>query len=287
MNEKQQQAKEIHVQKEKDYSSVCNGTFYISNRKVTEECKHKNECPKCMAYKEKRPDFREVRFSKVGDFRKCELYKDRFIDMNNVVLLAIYNTLYLNEASCTYAEAIKEIEDKLSNNGKKILQAVMNRVRNYQSSLIDILGDKRLYYSCFSDAMDEELSPILNKFRVSVQLKLKEHNIPNYKEISTIETAFIITDYSINNIEKIVKSVLPYNKDIVNLRGYKLTELRDLLMKLSDYEARKIEQDINLDNDLACRKVFDEFHNKFSDMKLIFNCIDKARKYEMEQSKRG
>lgn len=267
----------------KKLHSVCEGMFFIKNKNKYEKCKYFDTCPKRKMYPLVSKYYDKVKYRHVESFRKCQLYKNNYIDVPAMVMLATYQVIYANELFCGYMFDLKHFLNQDDKQTMKIYNAAYKRVKEYQKGFSTIISDKAEYFCDFSDKMDENITTYVEQFRVAVSLAIKDYNIPNSKEVAAIETVRMLLSHALNTIDKRIEEILPYEKDIVNLRSYEMKELTKILTNLSVWVTRKMKDEvINLDKTGCCLTVYQKFNERMSDYDLINKALEYAANNESD-----
>lgn len=279
MNEKQRAAKEaVYKSQNEDVKSVCSGQFYNRGSKSYEQCKNCANCYKYKSYKDKSEDTPEVKFHYVDTFRKCDLYKINYITSEEIVMTCIYNIIYVNDLACACVIDLQDYIKSQDKETQKIYGALRKRQKNYERYIQEIISDKLDFLAGFNSYMDEYITPYLEKFKESVRKEIENVCDENSDFVYLTEVARTIIGYSTINIEKRVEQCLKYNKDSVNLRGYKLDEMLKIVENLSRWASRKCRNfDLNTSkNIIDSYKLLDD---KLTDYSIINDCIKKAKNY--------
>ena len=210
-----------------DVSSVCSGVFTSSNKRVYEECKNREKCPKYAKYKDKKDNTPQVGFYYVDSFRKCDLWKKIELQAELALRIAIYNILYVNDLACA---CVIDMKDKVKTQDKetrKIYSALLKRQWNYEREMVKILGDQIDFCADVNAEMDETVQIKLCNLYDAIYDYLQSNGVENYGFIAYAELAYTIIGYSILSIDKRIEECRKYNKDVVNLQAYKLLGMRE------------------------------------------------------------
>ena len=264
-----------YIKHNKDVSSVCHGSFYIKGRNIHEPCKNREKCQKYAKYKDKKEDTPEVGFYYVDSFRKCDLWKYKTIDGSFALRIAIYNILYVNDLACA---CVIDMKDKVKTQDKetqKIYGALLKRQCNYEKELVKILGDQINFCADVNSEMDDEVQTKLYSLYDAIYNFLKSKNIGNYEFIAYAELAFTIIGYSILSIDKRIEECRKYNKDVVNLRSYKLTDMGIVAENLCKWLGRKC-NGLNLNDCQEIKDAYHELDKVLTNISVIENAISKA-----------
>ena len=273
---KDREAKEApYIEHNKDVLSVCNGSFYIKGRNIHEPCKNSEKCQKYAKYKDKKEDAPEVGFYYVDSFRKCDLWKYKTIDGSFALRIAIYNILYVNDLACA---CVIDMKDKVKTQDKetqKIYSALLKRQCNYEKELVKILGDQINFCADVNSEMDDYVQTKLYILYDAIYNFLKSKNIENYEFIAYAELAYTIIGYSILSIDKRIEECRKYNKDVVNLRSYKLTDMGIVAENLCKWLGRKC-NGLNLNDCKELKDAYHELDKVLTNISVIENAISKA-----------
>ena len=273
---KDREAKEApYVVHNNDVLSVCNGSFYIKGRNIHEPCKNREKCQKYAKYKEKKEDTPEVGFYYVDSFRKCDLWKKMELQAELALRIAIYNILYVNDLACA---CVIDMKDKVKNQDKeaqKIVGALVKRQELYESKIREILGEMINSFAVYNDNMDEYVSIKIQNFRNAILQFLKQHCVENAEFITASEIARTMIGYSIISIENRIRECCKYNKDIVNLRQYKLSEFERIANNLCDWVSRKC-KNLNLNESVDILNRYKELDKTLTDCNIINESIIKS-----------
>lgn len=261
-NDKQRAAKEaIYAADNKDARSVCNGRFFIKNKGVYEDCKNCKNCYKYNHYKDKSEDTPEVHFHYVSNFRNCDFYKYRPIDESYIITTSIYNMMYVNDLA---GSCIIELADKIKDQDKetqRIWTALIKRQREYEKNIGKILTNDLDFFAEYNLNMDEMVQDKVLRLTSEIGSALKENSVDNYGFIALTEVMRTMVGYSVMNVENRVKECLKVNKDSVNLRAYKMS---DMLRVAEDF------------SNWVCRKCKGIDLNKCEDVMTAYRDLDKA-----------
>lgn len=167
---------------------------------------------------------------------------------NQVILMAVYQTMYLNELVCLCVHDIKPSISKIDKESQKIYKAALRRVREYESWMANIMSDSGNVYTDFNDIMDDTVRPLVDEFRNELYDLLDEEiNVENPYVCTLVELARTVTRFSITEIANRVKDTLKYDKSVVSLYTYQQKELMTILDNLTNWLFRKV-KDINFND---------------------------------------
>lgn len=275
---KDREAKEApYMLHNKDFSSVCSGSFYIKGRNVHEPCKNCDKCQKYERYKDRKEDTPLVRFRYVDSFRECDLWKYKAIDGAYALQIAIYNMVYVNDLACA---CIIDMKDKVKYQDKetqKIYRALLKREYNYEKRLTEILGDSIGFCAEYNSEMDDVVKDKICNLYDSIYNFLKKNGVDNSAFLAHAELAYIIIGYSILSIDKRIEECRKYNEEVVNLRGYKLTEMGIISDNLCKWLGRKCKCVVNLNKDKEIKDAYNELDKVLTNCSVIENSLIKAR----------
>ena len=258
-----------------DVLSVCNGSFYIKGKNVHEPCKNREKCPKYAKYKERKEDSPEVGFYYVDSFRKCGLWKKMELKGELALRIAIYNILYVNDLAC---DCVIDMKDKVKTQDKetqKIYGALLKRQINYEKELLNILQGQINFCADVNAEMDDAVQDKVLSLYVAIYDYLKANNVDNCTFIAHAELAYTIIGYSILSIDKRIEECRKYNKDVVNLRAYKLTEMQSIAYNLCNWLGRKCDG-INLNDSSEIKEAYHQLDKVLTNCSVIENAIIKA-----------
>lgn len=205
---------------------------------------------------------------------------------NQIVLMAVYQTMYLNELVCCCVHDIKPSISKMDKETQKIFKAAIKRVREYEKEMIKIAGTSSNVYVDFNDIMDYTIQPLLDKYRDAVYSHFNSIKNVEYPYIcSLIELARSMTKHSIMEISNRIRDCLKYDGDSVSLRRYKQTDLLGILENLTKWIFRKVEEDINLNDSSECVEAWKNLINAINNPDVIAMAIVKAQQMNDNESK--
>lgn len=205
---------------------------------------------------------------------------------NQIVLMAVYQTMYLNELVCCCVHDIKPSISKMDKETQKIFKAAIKRVREYEKEMIKIAGPSSNVYVDFNDIMDYTIHPLLDKYRDAVYSHFNSIKNVEYPYIcSLIELARSMTKHSIMEISNRIRDCLKYDEDSVSLRRYKQTDLLGILENLTKWIFRKVEEDINLNDSSECVEAWKSLINAINNPDVIAMAIVKAQQMNDNESK--
>lgn len=276
MNEKQRAAKEsIYEAQNNDIKSVCSGQFYKKSSKSYEQCKNCANCFKYKSYKSKSEDTPEVHFHYVDTFRKCEFYKIRPITEEDIVKVCVYNIIYVNDLACACVVALSDKTKEQDKETRRIFSALEKRRFAYERMINDIMSDNIDILSRYGDYMDEKVQPMMDKFIEEMRNTISKVTDSNVDFIALEEVARTMIGYSVMNVENRVKECLKFNKDSVNLRMYKLTEMLSAVESLSRWAVRHCNGiDINCQKNVI--DIYHELDKILTDFNFLNECINKS-----------
>ena len=259
-----------------DVSSVCSGVFTSSNKRVHEECKNRSKCPKYAKFKESHNDAPQVGFYYVDTFRKCELYKQKVITPELALQLAIYNIMYVNDLGCA---CIVDMKDKVYDQDKetkKIFGALLKRQWKYEKEITKILGEYNELFAEYNSEMDDKIHGNVSDLYEAIYNFMVSNKVENAKFIAYAELAYTIIDYSVNSIEKRISECLKYNKDVVNLRQYKMLGMRDVSRNLCNWLCRHI-KGLDMNKDEKVVNAYRELDKALTNINFIDHSLITAR----------
>lgn len=167
---------------------------------------------------------------------------------NQMILTAVYQTMYLNELVCCCVHDIKPSLDKMDKETQKIYKAAYRRVRDYEKYMQKLMTTSGNVYVDFNDTMDYTVQPFLEKFKDELYNCLDTHSNAEFPYVCTlVEVARTITRFSITEIANRVKDTLKYDESAVSLYTYQQKELMAILDNLTKWIFRKVE-DINFND---------------------------------------
>lgn len=197
---------------------------------------------------------------------------------NQIVLMAVYQTMYLNELVCCCVHDIKPSISKMDKETQKIFKAAIKRVREYEKEMIKIAGSSSNVYVDFNDIMDYTIQPLLDKYRDAVYSHFNSIKNVEYPYIcALIELARSMTKHSIMEISNRIRDCIKYDEDSVSLRKYKQTDLLGILENLTKWIFRKVEEDINLNDSSECVEAWKNLINAINNPDVIAMAIVKAQ----------
>lgn len=274
LNNKQREAKEAIYEKDnRNINSVCSGRFYKKSMKTYEECKNCATCYKFKQYKNKKADTPEVKFHYVDTFRECQFYKIE----SKVTKIAIYSILYVNDLACyTVCNLFDHVKEQ-DKETQKIYGALLKRYKKYDHYLLELLNDQIYDMAEYTSDMEENVMPKLNDFIQAMTDAIKSINVDNYSFIALVEVMRVMLEYSVMNVENMVKACLKYQKDVVYLRQYKLTEMKAIAENLSEWCSRKCNGfDLNKCDNVV--NAYESLDKILTDIDLIYEHIMKHEK---------
>ena len=279
---KDREAKEApYIARNKDVLSVCNGSFYIKGRNIHEPCKNREKCQKYAKYKNANGDAPEVGFYYVDSFRKCDLWKYKTIDGSFALRIAIYNILYVNDLACA---CVIDMKDKVKTQDKetqKIYSALLKRQWNYEREITKIIGEQIGFCADVNAEMDDSVQTKLCDLYDAIYSYLQDNGVENYGFIAYAELAYTIIGYSIMSIDKRIEECRKYNKDVVNLRSYKLTDMGIVAENLCKWLGRKC-NGLNLNDCQKIKEAYRELDKVLTNISVIENAIIKAEEVKQD-----
>lgn len=195
-----------------------------------------------MGYEEAHPE----------QFQKSEDEKLVPLTPNQIVLISVYQVMYMNElTNCCVFDIGFNIDDK-DKETKKIYKAAQKRVDKYQKEANSISESSGNIYCDFMDNMDKYVLPLLRKYRESIEEYLSTINGVNDAYFcSLVEVSRAMAKFSIMEIHNKIMLCNEYAQDAVGLRYYKQQELFDILGNLTKWVFRNAD-DINYNDSPAC-----------------------------------
>lgn len=276
-NEKLRAAKEaVYEEVNNDVRSVCSGQFYIKNRNIYEKCKNCESCFKFKEYSKKKDDTPEVHYHYISTFRNCEFYKYRPKDDTYILTTSIYNIVYVNDLACA---SVINLMDKVKNQDKetqKIFGALVKRQRAYEEDFNNILVKSQDFLAEYNSYMDERIQDKLEAFQKAMIRSFTSRGYENAEFIALVEVMRTIIGYSVVSVEKRIQECLKYNKDSVNLRYYKLNEMKKIAENLSDWTKRKC-KGLNLNDEKDVIDAYRELDKALTSSDIINEALYKAK----------
>lgn len=277
---KDREAKEApYITHNKDVLSVCRGSFYIKGKNVHEQCKNREKCQKYAKYRDRKEDSPEVGFYYVDSFRKCDLWKKMELQGELALRIAIYNILYVNDLACA---CVIDMKDKVKTQDKetqKIYSALLKRQWNYEREMVKILGDQINFCADVNAEMDDSVQTKLCNLYDAIYSYLQDNGVKNYGFIAYAELAYTIIGYSVLSIDKRIEECRKYNKDVVNLRSYKLTDMGIVAENLCKWLGRKC-NGLNLNDCQKIKEAYHELDKVLTNISVIENAIIKAEEQQ-------
>lgn len=167
---------------------------------------------------------------------------------NQMILTAVYQTMYLNELVCCCVHDMKPSMLKMDKETQKIYKAAYRRVRDYEKYMQKLMTTSGNVYVDFNDTMDCTVQPFLEKFKDELYDCVNSHSNAEFPYICTlVEVARTVTRFSITEIANRVKDTLKYDESAVSLYTYQQKELMTILDNLTKWVFRKVE-DINFND---------------------------------------
>lgn len=204
---------------------------------------------------------------------------------NQIILTAVYQTMYLNELVCLCVHDIKPSISKIDKESQKIYKAALRRVREYESWMAKITSKSGNVYADFNDIMDETIRPLVDECRNEMYDFLNEEKgVENSYVCTLVELAKQITKFSITEISNRIQDTLKYDKSAVSLHTYEQKELLTILGNLSKWLFRKEKEDINLNESTHLVNAWTRLATTINNSNVIATAIVKAQqlndKYE-------
>lgn len=276
---KRRQLKEApYIVHNMDVKSVCEGVFYARGKSTQEICKNRDKCQKYAKWlNSKDKNANMVSFYYVDSFRNCDIYKHVFVDESFALQLAIYNMIYVNDLACACVIDMKDKICKQDKEAQKIYGALRKRQRRYENAIVDILGEDEIWRCAdFNLRMDEHIQPLIKELFDRIYNFLHINNVDNALFIALAERAYILLGYSVISINKRINECLKINKDVVNLRSYELTDMRDIAKNLCDWVSRKCKGlDLNKSNDIM--ESYKKLDKTLTDVNILGKAIIESR----------
>lgn len=167
---------------------------------------------------------------------------------NQMILTAVYQTMYLNELVCCCVHDMKPSMLKMDKETQKIYKAAYRRVRDYEKYMQKLMTTSGNVYVDFNDTMDCTVQPFLEKFKDELYDCINSHSNAEFPYICTlVEVARTVTRFSITEIANRVKDILKYDESAVSLYTYQQKDLMTILDNLTKWVFRKVE-DINFND---------------------------------------
>lgn len=196
---------------------------------------------------------------------------------DQMILMAIYQTMYLNELVCCCVHDIKPSIVSLDKEGQKIFKAALKRVRDYERWMANITNSSGNVYVDFCDEMDCKVQPFLETLRLSIyNLLNKREDVDTPYVSALIIFAHSITNISIVEIGNRIKDILKYDESAVSLYTYQQKELLTILENLVKWVFRKA-ADINLNDNTECVEAYRELIETINNYDIITMSIVKAQ----------
>lgn len=198
---------------------------------------------------------------------------------NQMILTAVYQTMYLNELVCLCVHDIKPSIAKIDKESQKIYKAALRRVREYESWMANIMSTSGNVYSDFNDIMDDSIRPLVDEFRNELyDFFDEEKNVENPYVCTLVELARMTTKLSITEIGNRIRDTLKYDKSAVSLHTYEQHELLTILSNLSKWLFRKQKEDINLNESTYLVNAWTNLVTAINNSDTIASAIVKAQK---------
>lgn len=277
---KDREAKEApYIKHNKDVLSVCSGSFYIKGRNIHEPCKNREKCQKYAKYGDRKEDSPEVGFYYVDSFRNCDLWKKMELQGELALRIAIYNILYVNDLACACVIDMKDKVKTQDKEAQKIYSALLKRQWNYEREITKIIGEQIGFCADVNAEMDDAVHDKLFSLYGAIYDYLKANNVDNCTFIAHAELAYTIIGYSILSIDKRIEECRKYNKDVVNLRSYKLTDMGIVAENLCKWLGRKC-NGLNLNDCQKIKEAYHELDKVLTNISVIENAIIKAEEQQ-------
>lgn len=197
---------------------------------------------------------------------------------NQMILIAVYQTMYLNELVCLCVHDIKPSISKIDKESQKIYKAALRRVREYESWMAKITSTSGNVYADFNDIMDETIRPLVDECRNEMYDFIdEEKGVENPYVCTLVELAKQITKFSITEISNRIQDTLKYDKSAVSLHTYEQKELLTILENLSKWLFRKQKEDINLNESTYLVNAWTRLATTINNSNVIATAIVKAQ----------
>ena len=276
---KRRQLKEApYIVHNMDVKSVCEGVFYARGKSTQEICKNRDKCQKYAKWlNSKDKNANMVSFYYVDSFRNCDIYKHVFVDESFALQLAIYNMIYVNDLACACVIDMRDKIGKQDKETQKIYRALSKRQRRYDKAIEEIMGNDEIGHCAeFNLRMDEHIQPLVEDLYDQIYNYLHINNIENAQFIALAERAYIVLGYSVISINKRIKECLKYNKEVVNLHSYELTEMRDIAKNLCDWVSRKCKA-VDLNKSPEIMESYQKLDKGLTDVNILGKAIIESR----------
>lgn len=191
------------------------------------------------------------------------------------IKIAIYNILYVNDLACA---CVVDMEDKVKSQDKetqKIFGALKKRMRRYERTIMEILGDKMNFLAEYNFEMDEKVHDKVSELYSVIFNFLKEKKVDNCEFIALSSMAYTMIGYSIVSIDHRIEELIKTNKDITNMENYKLTEMLRISKNLCDWVSRKCDN-INLNDSEIIKSSYQDLDKALTNCMYISDSIHKA-----------
>ena len=278
MNQEQRIKKEAEYGKENYRAmSACEGEYFVKSKHRTDICPNRDKCEKYKRFKNGDEHSSMVRFYYVDTFRKCKLYEEK-IPAALVVKTAIYNILYNNDLALS---SIYELEPYIENTDKetkKIFGALYKRKDAYERDVDDIAKESRTFLSAYGMFMDDHATPAINDLYGAIKEALDKGKVKDSELIARAETCRTMVGYSVVACEKRIQETLRYNKDVVNLRSYKMADTLRVAENLSIWISRKC-KGIDLNKDEKVITMYRKLDKILTDRYIINDSLEKAQEW--------
>lgn len=277
---KDKDAKEApYMRYNSDVESVCSGFFCSANGRVTETCKNRSKCFKYRQYKENPKSLKKVGFRYVGTFRDCNIHKTEEDRIINALKYLMYSMLYINDLACS---CVIDMKDKIYGQDKetrKIFGALLKREDHYEKTVNQIMDNIIDRFAEFNLEMDEKIKDKREDLYLCILSYLKSKGVENAEFIAYVELAYMITDWSVNYIETRVRECMKYDRNVVNLRSYKLLGTRDILSNLCKWANRNIKESLDLNESEDVLRTFRELRRMITDYGNVHETIIRTANY--------
>ena len=278
MNNEQRLKKEAEYGKENYRAlSACKGEFYIKSKHRTDICPNREKCIKYKRFKSGEEYSSEVRFFYVDTFRKCKMHEEK-IPSSVVVKNAIYNILYNNDLAISSIYEIEPYMGELDKEAKKIFKALLKRKDAYEDEVKSIAKEHQTFLSAYGMYMDDHAALLVDELYKAIKDYLISNDNDNAEIIARVETCRTMVGYSVVACEKRVKETLKYNKNVVNLRSYKMSDMLRVAENLSVWVSRKCKKG-NLNEDKRIMSAYYALDKMLTDRYLINDSLEKAQEW--------
>lgn len=202
------------------------------------------------------------------------------ITVEHLTLTCLYGFLYANQIACDYVEELRDYAGDMDKEAFKIWKAAQRRVNMYIRKLIQVIGKEKLeFFAEYNLSMDEAVQPKVEALKSCIKSTLDKNNGDDTDFLALISTAQMLVEYSNKFITNTINEFKKYNPELVSLRDWKQTELRDIIRNLSKWCYRKFPCDIDMSKEPEYVKAYLEVNTVFHDRKIVENAIEKANKF--------